>query len=172
MLSRRTTTRDPEASEAPRRDDGTTFIELLVSIVLIGTAVLAALAAVRATVIGTAIERDHSKAQQWLQAAAEVIEDVQYFDCNSPPDGPTVRDYYQGEVDAKAAPPFGFEGGAADIAVSIPLVWDGTKYIPFASQPSACYDDFLLRQQLVTITVTSPGGDIVESVEIVKKDRP
>lgn len=160
-----------------RADEGVSFIELLVSIVLLGTAVVAALTAVRMTVIGSAIERDHSKAQQWLQSAVGVIEGENFADCNTVSvDGPAIRAAYQDAVDWDATtnpdgakPPFGFEGGT--LTVSEPLVWDGSGFVAFNTQ-TQCYDDVLLRQQLVTITARDSDGDIVETVEMIKRDRP
>lgn len=153
------------------------FIEVLVSIVLLGTAVVATLTAVRATIIGTRLEQDHSKAQQWLQSAVGVIERENFADCNSVAfDGPTIRTTYQDAIDYDATtnpdgakPPFGFDGGS--IQVSEPLVWDGVGFVPFGTQ-TQCYDDVLLRQQLITVTVRGPEGDIIESVDLVKRDRP
>lgn len=152
------------------RNRGASFIELLVAIVLLGLAVIATLAALRATIIGTKLERDHSKAQQWLQAAAEVIEDENYGDCDTVPlSGPQIRDAYQLAIDARAQEPYGFVGGS--ITVSIPDVWDGTLFVPFSSQ-TTCYDDVLLRQQRVEIVVRAPDGDIIETVQVIKRDRP
>lgn len=160
-----------------RRDGGATFVELLVSLVLIGTAVVGSLTALRATIIASRLERDHSRAQQWLQSAIGVIERENFADCNTVSfDGPAIRAAYQMAVDYDdttnpdgAKTPFGFEGGT--LTVSEPLVWDGTAFVPFGSQ-SQCYDDVLLRQQLITITVRNAGGDIIETVELIKRDRP
>lgn len=162
-------------SRAP--DAGTTFVELLVSIVLIGTAMIGTMTALRATIIGTRIERDHSRAQQWLQSAVGVIESEDFADCDSVTlDGPAIKAEYEAaiEYDASTNPdgakiPFGFEGGT--IEVSEPLVWDGSGFVPFDTQ-SQCYDDVLLRQQLITVTVRSPDGSITESVDLIKRDRP
>lgn len=153
------------------------FIEVLVSVVLLGTAVVATLTAVRATIIGTRIEQDHSKAQQWLQSAVGVIERENFADCDSVSlSGAAIRAAYKAAIDydpttnpdgAKA--PFGFEGGTID--VSEPLVWDGSGFVAFGTQ-TQCYDDVLLRQQLLTVTVRNADGDIVESVDLIKRDRP
>ena len=178
MRIRRTNNPDPRHPRpAPRRDAGVSFIEILVSIVLLGTAVVAALTAVRATVIGSAIEREHSQAQQWLQSAVGVIEGANFADCNLVSvDGPAIQATYQAAIDWDATtnpdgakPPFGFESGS--LTVSEPLVWDGTGFVDFSTQ-SQCYDDVLLRQQLVVVTARDPDGDIVESVEMIKRDRP
>ena len=152
------------------RDEGATFVELLVAIVLIGTTVVAMLTAVRATVIGTAVERDHSKAQQWLQSAVGVIEAYDFANCSSVLTGADIEAAYQAAIDDPAngaKRPFGFENAFIDVGV--PDVWDGTEFVDFATQ-AVCYDQFLLRQQLVTVTVSDPDG-IVESVEMVKRDR-
>jgi hypothetical protein len=159
-----------------RADSGMSFIEVLVSIVLLGTTVIGVLAATRATIIGSRIERDHSKAQQWLQSAVGVIERTDFEDCNAVGDGPAIRNAYQAAVDYHptsnpdgAKPPFGFDGGS--IEISIPLVWDGEEFIPFSLQ-NRCFDDVLLRQQLITVTARNPDGQIVESVDLIKRDRP
>jgi hypothetical protein len=85
--------------------------------------------------------------------------------------GANVRDTYQLAIEdpvAGAKRPEGFTGATID--VMIPRVWDGTRFVDFNTQ-SVCYDEYLLRQQLVTIQVTSPDGRIIESVEVVKRDQ-
>lgn len=159
------------ARERARVDDvGFTFVEVLVSIVLIGTVVIAMLAAVRATVIGTSVERDHSKAQQWLQSAVGVIEAFDFANCSTVLTGTDIEAAYQGAINdpvTGAKRPFGFPNATID--VSVPQIWDGTQFVDFSSQ-DVCYDQFLLRQQLVTVTVADPDG-IIEFVEMVKRDR-
>jgi hypothetical protein len=159
------------------RDRGVSLVEILVSIVLLGTAVISTLTAVRASVIGTRIERDHSKAQQWLQSAAGIIEDVDFGDCASVSiSGDQIRDAYQAAIDYDdvtnpdgAKTPYGFDDG--QIIVDVPDVWNGIAWVAFADQ-SQCLDDKLLRQQRVTIKVISPDGTITETVEVVKRDQP
>jgi hypothetical protein len=125
--------------------------------------------ALRATVIATTLERDHAKAQQWLQAAAEVVEDQNYGDCDTVPlSGPQIQNGYQTAIEAFTTEPYGFTGGT--ITVSEPEAWDGSSFVDFSSQ-TTCYDDVLLRQQRVTITVQSPNGRIIEDVQVIKKDR-
>ena len=158
-------------------DRGVSLVEILVSIVLLGTAVTATLTALRASVVGTRIERDHSKAQQWLQSAAGIIEDVDFGDCASVSiSGDEIRDAYQAAIDYDdvtnpdgAKTPYGFDDG--QIIVDVPDVWNGIAWVAFADQ-SQCLDDKLLRQQRVTIKVISPDGTITETVEVVKRDQP
>jgi hypothetical protein len=168
---------DRPAEGGARHDRGASMVEILVAIVLLGTAGITTLTALRTSVIGTRIERDHSKAQQWLQSAVGIIEDVDFGDCASVSvSGDAIRDAYQAAIDYDvvtnpdgAKTPYGFDDG--HIVVSVPEVWDGTGWVPFASQ-SQCLDDKLLRQQRVTITVVSPDRTITESVEVVKRDQP
>src|SRR5687767_10386953 len=99
MVERATkTAEDLPAAEPPRRDKGVSFIELLIAVVLLGTTIVALLTAVRATVIGTRIERDHSKAHQWLESAVGVIEAYKFAVCDdtNPANGAVVQAAYQG----------------------------------------------------------------------------
>jgi Tfp pilus assembly protein PilV len=158
-----------------RADSGTSFIELLVAVVLLGITIVAVLTAVRATVIGTTLERDHSKAQQWLQSAVGIIENEAFADCNTVIlDGPAIQQVYQTAIDyvpateSGAKPPFNFVG--ATITVQIPDVWDGNQFVLFSEQGLLCFDNKLLRQQRIQIDVTSPNGKVIESVQVVKSD--
>lgn len=171
MSPRRTTTSTRHRSAERRRADrGATFIELLVAIVLLGTAIIGTLTALRATIIGTTVSRDQSKAQQWLQSAAGVIEGEDYSDCTASLDENTVKSDYQTAIDAEATAPFDFtpqhQINVADIDV-----WDGTRFVDFASQ-SLCYDQFLLRQQLVTVEVVDSAGKMLEQLQLVKQGHP
>ena len=55
---------------------------MLIAITLMGTVVVAVISSVFVTVKATAYERDHAKAQQWLQAAIGVIEAVDFQSCD------------------------------------------------------------------------------------------
>jgi type II secretory pathway pseudopilin PulG len=162
---------DLPAANTTRRDRGATYVELLVAIVLLGTVVVGVLTAVRATVIGTRVERDHSKAQQWLQSAVGVIEAQDFASCDPLViNGANVETAYQAAIDnpvSGAKRPYGFTGVTID--VKTPEVWDGTKFVAFDSQ-TVCYDQSRLRQQRVTIEVNQPNG-VHESVEMIKVDR-
>jgi type II secretory pathway pseudopilin PulG len=166
----------------PSCDRGISMIEVLIGIALLGTVVSAVVSAVGVTVKATAYERDHAKAQQWLQAAVGVIEAVDFQSCDPAViNGTIVRDAYQqavtvGTVDTNgdgvvdgddgARRPWEYDG---ELTVGIPEVWDGEQYVPFDSQ-TVCYDQSRLRQQLVPLVVTHPSG-VREAVEMIKVDR-
>ena len=160
----------------PRRDPGMSFIEVLVAIVLLGIAVVATLTAMRATVIGTRLERDHSKAQQWLQSAIGVLQATDRLDCDIILTGyssgeETVRIEYQKAIRLLVQNPPGWSD--SQITVIRPVkVWDGAKYWdPYdVLAPAKCFDNRGYELQLVTMQVTSPDGDIIELVQVVKND--
>lgn len=173
MLRRRTSNRDHDRTALQtRRDAGMSFIEVLVSIVLLGTVVIGVLTAVRATVIATTTEREHSRAGQWLESAAKVIEGVPFGNCS------VVSGVPQSSVDALAEyndalqdlpVPAGWSANQLSIQRSADIdVWDGTNWVPY-SATSACYDDTDLRLQRVLLTVESPDGRIIETLEVVKR---
>jgi Tfp pilus assembly protein PilV len=187
MTSRPTSTdRALLGPQDPRRgstgDRGISMIEVLIGIALLGGVVAAVVSAVGVTVKATAYERDHAKAQQWLQAAVGVIEAVDFQSCDPAViNGAAVRDAYQkavtvGTVDTNgdgeindadgARRPWEYQG---ELTVGEVEVWDGEQFVPFDDQ-TVCYDQSRLRQQLVPLTVTHPSG-VVESVEMVKVDR-
>ena len=165
-----------------RRDDGISFIEIIVGIALMATVVLSVLSALTVTIKASAYERDHAKAQQWLQAAIGVIEAVDFKDCDPAIiNGTNVQAFYQeavdvGRVDTNGDGVIDGDDGARRpweyagvLEVKLPKVWDGEKFVDFDTQ-SVCYDQSRLRQQLVRMEVTHPSG-VVESVEMIKVDR-
>jgi hypothetical protein len=159
--------RTPSTGGAGARDRGVSFIEVLVSIVLLGTAVVFILVAVRVSVIGTRLERDHSKAHQWLQSAVGVIEDEPFGDCVTvSTDKAVIILQYQTSIDSQAGRPDGFDG---TIEITDLDVWNGQGWVDFGSQP-VCLDDKLLRQQRVTVEARTSSGDIIEILEVVKRD--
>lgn len=134
--------------------------------------VISVLAAVRTTVIATTTERDHSKAQQWLQSAVQVIEDETFGDCRDPSDvaqsHTEVLAQYQTKIQADANPPIGW--APSQLSIVSPLdVWDGTGWTGYPTAGD-CYDDFGLQLQRITIQVVSPDGSILRTVQVVKGD--
>jgi len=166
---------DLPAAQPTRRDSGATFVELLVAIVLLGIAVVATLAALRATVIGTAVERDHARAHQWLQAAVGAVQEADYVPCNDVGTFATAQQHmvhdYKTAIDATTTAPPGW--GDSQLAVLSPIeVWDGNKYwTPTeAGVPDPCYKAAGFSLELITIQVQDPLGEIIEKVQVVKGD--
>lgn len=168
---------DAEGSEAAgdslrRRDSGTTLVEILVSIVLIGTAVVATLGALRISVIGGTIHRDHSNAHAWLQSASDVLYAAEKVDCDiALADGgeSLIVGAYQPIVDSVANP----EGWTnSQIKVVDLQFWNATRQVGSGFVDyrfgNVCQDSINLSLQRVTLEVRSPDGRIIEQVELVK----
>jgi hypothetical protein len=143
-----------------------TLIEILVAVVLLGTAVVAIITAVHTTVIASRIESDHSRAQVWLQSAVEVLQTNERLGCDPLAGGsetPDVRAAYQDIIRGQVATPPGWTP-SLQLFVSDVKFWGPTGF------STTCYDDAGYRLQLVEITVENPRGDIIENVSIVKSD--
>ena len=155
-----------------RRDSGTTLVEILVSIVLIGTAVVSTLGALRISIIGGTIHRDHANAHAWLQSASDVLYAAEKRDCDtSLGDGgrADIIATYQPVVDAVVNP----EGWTnSQIKVVGLEFWnatdtDGDGIVEYRFG-TVCQDSINLSLQRVTLEVRSPDGRIIEQVELVK----
>ncbi len=64
-----------------RRDRGSSFVELLVAIVLLGSAVVAVLVSLQATTIASITDADHARALAWLQAASDQVFEAERIPC-------------------------------------------------------------------------------------------
>lgn len=163
---------------SPRHDAGSTFIEVLVAIVLLGVLGVAVLTAARTSVIGTRIERDHSRAFQWLQSADGVLQGAPRVSCNFDPvaDAPytsgeqKVRLEYEKLIRDQVVNPPGWADSQITVVAPV-LVWDGNRYWDPADPvaPKKCYDSDKFYLQLVKLQVNSPDGVIIETNEVVKR---
>ena len=151
--------------DPPRRDTGATFIELLVSIVLLGTAIVGTLAAVRASVIGSRVERDHAMAHQWLQSASEVVRGTSRLGCDVLSET-QIRTSYESTIRSEAPAPAGWNDSTLIEIVPPIRFWDGAAYL----DPPNCYETEERYLQLINLQVSNPAGDIIETVQVVKHD--
>ena len=148
-----------------RRDRGQSFVEVLVAVVLLGTVVVGILTATRATVIGSRLERDHAKAHQWLQSAAENVQLVDRIGCDLPNTEASIRSSYQSTIRSASDNPAGWADDRIEIVAPIKF-WDGEDYLA----PPSCFDDQGKFLQLIEIQVKSADGEIIEQVQVVKRD--
>lgn len=144
---------NPQQFAREERDRGATFIEILVSVVLLGTAGVAVLTALAASATGAAVQREVSTAQAALASAADAMVDVDaaddnYVACASP-----------GSYAAVVA------GASPDAAVSVVTVefWDPSTQSYQASCMSPDAD------RLQRITLSSSVGDHTATLAIVKR---
>ncbi len=142
-------------------DAGTTLIEVLMAVILVGTAFVALLSGFGTVAIGSNIHRQQADAEVVLTSAVERLKDpaVEHVPCA---DAGTTT--YLDAVRSATVP----TGWVPAATITIPSVayWDGTGFTP------TCHDTpalgHVLTLQEITVEVVSPDGRATESVSIVK----
>jgi hypothetical protein len=168
-----------------RRDGGTTFIEMLVAIVLLGTAVIAVLVALQATTTASVVDADHSRAYIYLHEASDAIFLTPRMSCldGTPAD---LMDHYDDGF-ALLTKPEGWESvmpvitkieflNASDVSGSTVYTWGPQCFEgPVDADGNGTIDadeDFTetpLYSQKITISVTAPDGGLTKILETVKR---
>jgi type II secretory pathway pseudopilin PulG len=142
-------------------DDGTTLLEVLMAVVILGLAGAAILGGLLATVQGTDLHRKQTHAEAALVSAVEALKDASVP--SIPCAAPTAASYL-----------------AAARSATLPAGWDpattvritSVQYSDGSAFGTTCYDTdalrHLLRAQLITVEVASPDGRARQSVSVVK----
>lgn len=146
-------------------DRGLTLVEILVSIVLLGLAAGGTLGAMAMAVRGSAVHRDLTNAQEWLQSASDNLQGQPRQDCDNVGGvageaESRIRSTYQNYVQTIGSP----DGWVpSQITVLYPvLFWDGDQY------QTTCYDNYGINLQLVKLQVKDPSGRVVRTLQVVK----
>lgn len=139
-------------SRPPAHDPGAALVEVLLSIVLVGVAVVAIVGSQGNSLLATSADQNRATARLALNNAAEALRDpavTPFVGCD--PDGPNP---------SRPAPPVALRSGWAITADY--RWWDGTGF------GDVCPADAQLRDvQLVTLAVTDPIGHTV-TLDVVK----
>lgn len=140
----------------PRRDNGSTFIEILVSVVLLGTAGIAVLTATTAAIVGARTNDEIAAAQAALAEAADYMtdtepENVLYQSCGVP----GVAAAYQAALDGK----FGVDA----VEVVGVRYWDRTS----GDFGTTCRDS--LGDRLQQVELRTLVNESARSVQVVKR---
>ncbi len=166
-MSRRRAALDPTRC----RDVGSTLIELLIAIVIIGTVVTGTLATLRTTIISGTINRDHATAHGWLQSASDLVYSAPKVLCDGalPDDGEAAARNSYSAVIAVVPNPEGWADTQIRIVPPIQF-WNAAN---IDSDPNIEYFfsgtcDPTHSLQLINLEVVSESGSIIENVEIVK----
>jgi prepilin-type N-terminal cleavage/methylation domain-containing protein len=154
---------------------GFTLIEVLVVITLMGIAVVAVLAGMRATIRSTIIDRNHAVAFAWLQAASDEVYETPRVPCTS--GQAAAQSTYELAAKNAAVPPV-WSGTSAKIEVTkVEYLGRVTVDSAFEWGTSFCfegvgteYEDSPLYTQRVTLRATSPDGALVQTLEMVKSE--
>lgn len=150
------------------KDAGFSLVEVLIAVAIMGIAMVAVLGALGTQISGVRVHRNQSDANTVVVSAAERVKDpslAAYAPCS---DGSTYA-----TVARAVTPPADWtaRGWSAASSMRVPsvLFWNGSAF------GATCYDNDstdtkrVLRLQLVTVEVTSPNGDDVETVQVVKR---
>lgn len=186
MLLRRTATEHPRHPvPTSRRDRGVTFIELLVSIVLLGTIVVALLVALQASTTASVTDAEHARAFIYLHEASDAVFLTPRMSCLDGTEEQLI-DYYDDAFAGLTAP----EGwtsvtpviakieflNASDATGTTVYTWGPLCFEgPVDADGNGTIDadeDFTetpLNSQKITITVTSPDSDLTKTLETVKR---
>lgn len=144
-----------------RRDRGQTFVEILVSIVLLGTAVGGTLTALRTTIVSSKHDDAQAKASAWLREAEDVIYRTEYKPCTSFDVGQVTSAY---DTAAQGTPPpEGWAGGS--VGVNVVYFWSKSDGLEVWSAVCGAGS----TAQLVEIYVLSPDGAVGKTIQVIKR---
>jgi len=153
---------------------GTTFVEILVAMVIMATVVIAVIAGMSATTASSGTHRRQAEAHNMLVAAVERVrsnDEVAYdTSCNEA----TATAAYQTAARTVSVPSVGFT--ASSITVDDIEYWNGGASNPqFSTAQGSCKDtvadangNFIYRLQLITVKVQSTNGGVSEKLSFVK----
>jgi Tfp pilus assembly protein PilV len=142
-------------TDAPRSEHGSTLIEVLISVVILGLAITALLGGMTTTVGTSSIGGQRADAETILTSAGEAVRDPNLNPYVCAPTFPAYSTVGSGT----ASPP----SSAWKVNWSLSY-WDGTQWngvAPPATPPCGAL-------QRVTINVTSPTGQVSMSRDFVK----
>ncbi|MGH8985698.1 MAG: type II secretion system protein [Acidimicrobiia bacterium] len=129
-----------------RGQAGETLVELLITISILGLAVVAILAGLGTAVRLSGTHRTQANAEVIAAGGAESVKKQQYVDC---PSSYTAND----DVNV----PSGWS-----LSVTSVKNWNGTSFVSNCPSPNQ-------KLQLVTVRAASPNGNSVETVDVVKR---
>ncbi len=133
-------------------DEGTTLIEVLIAVIIMGSAIVALLGGFTTAIFGSVTHRTHGKIATVIREYAETIESGGFFNCASPTPSPLVEDSYTASVTGRAywvPPP---TPSASSTATFSPCI---------AASPTPTSG--VVR---VSVKTVSPDGKISESLDV------
>lgn len=185
MRRRRTAIADPQLDDAPPPDRGVTFIELLVAVVLLGTAVVSVLVALQASTVASTTDAEHARAFVYLQEASDAVFLSPRMSCLDGTDADLIDHYDDAFVGLTRPEGWGSVTpvitkieflNASDVTGATVYTWGP---LCFEGQVDANgngaidadedFSDTPLKSQKITISVTSPDGDFTKTLETVKR---
>lgn len=155
-------------------DAGVTLIEILISIVLLGTVVSATLTGLIVVITASAADRDHANAHAWLQTGADMLYARDLDECDPAIASATEIANTMAEYESTVQQTDNPEGwGAGNILVTNVEWWridiDPVTGVGTEAWGTVC-DSVDTNLQRVSLRVTSESGRIVEEVEVIISD--
>lgn len=164
----------PRGRSSEGRDEGFTLVEILVSIVLMGVTIVAVLLSLQTTIKATVVDRDHATSFAWLQAASDEIYRTPRVPCTDGQAAAIVA--YDTAAKSVDRPPAWVDEPTATIRVTtVEYLGKADPDAVFEWDAAYCFEgigfeDSRLYTQRVTIQATSPNGELVKTLQMVKSE--
>lgn len=140
----------------PARDRGFSFVEVVVTIVLMGLVVLPILAAVRGSIRASTVSRDAAEVETVLVNAVDRV--------NRAPRECDLTAYVEAAVESH-----GWEASAADVEHRYLNSSGAWQTDPSGTAcPGGAFQNGIVQR--IDITITSPENEISRTLEVVKSD--
>ena len=149
-------------------DAGFSLIEILISIAIMGIAMVAVLGALATQVKGAGLHRDESNAGSVVASAAEQVQAVTYAACTASTS--PLASYQTAARQAALPSDWQTKGLNAASAISVTGItyWNGSSF------STSCVVDptdtaGLLQIQLVSLRAAGPGAGAAETLDVIKR---
>lgn len=156
-------------------DEGFSLVEILVTIVLMGTTMVAVLLSLQTTIRATVVDRDHATSFAWLQAASDEVYRAPRIACTE--GQAAAMNAYDVAAKSVDRPPAWVGEPTATIRVkTVEYLGKDDPDAVFEWDATYCFEgvgfeDSRLYTQRVTIEATSPDGGLVKTLQMVKSER-
>ena len=152
------------------------MIEILISVVLLGTVVAGTLQLLTTTISASALDRDHANAHAWLQTGADMLYARDLISCGvigTDPDGDgavitfdDIRNEYEATVQQTDNPEDWPDGNISVIDLKWWSIDIGTDGVGTEAWGTLCDSDDTNLQK-IELRVRAEDGRIVEEVEVI-----
>ena len=168
---------DLVADDSRQPDQGTTLVELLVAIMLMGTAVVSILVALRTSTRASAIDLSQAKAYEWVQSVSDQIYDAPRVPCYSGGSAAAIS-AYQSAANGAAKPP-GWSSGSVTVT-NVEFLGRAQTTDPFSWSSAFCFESATttdpyytspLYTQRVTFSVNGPPNTTTVTMQVVKSEK-
>lgn len=170
----------PRSPRVAARDRGVSLIEVVITVVLLGTVVVSVLTTMSVTITATALDRDHSNAHAWLQTAADTLYSNNPIGCLEDDGDPLTPAPTPATIEATRLSTIALYQATAQ-ATHNPEGWDPSliqlidlEYWHYVRGTDNFVDEGWTYHrcegtdlQRLTFQVSAPDGRIVEEVEVI-----